>query len=162
MLFNGAPISMPSLVGYVGPVAGLPVAAADLVGTYARVTDLFGMKTDLLICTSYVMPSGTKYYWEPTRPAVPNLVPVLADQNMTLRPLLSPTMMRLTGGVTGNRVITADKTNAYPGLTWEIKMEGALNLFSLTLAGLALGGVLTLLTGGSRRLVFDGTDYQAF
>lgn len=145
-----------------GQAGGLPVPSAALVGSYARVTDLFGFKTDLVLCTAYAMTGGTKYFWEPLRPAVPNIVPVLADQNMTLRPLVSPTMLRLTGGMTANRTITADKTNAYPGLTWEIKMDGALNLLTLTVAGLALGNVLTMLTGGSRRLVFDGNDYQSY
>lgn len=145
-----------------GQAGGLPVPSAALVGSYARVTDLFGFKTDLVLCTAYVMLGTQRYYWEPLRPAVPNIAPVIADQNMTLRPLLSPTMLRLTGGMTANRTITADKTNAYPGLTWEIKMDGTLNLLTLTIAGLALGNVLTLLTGGSRRLVFDGADYQSY
>lgn len=147
---------------YSGPVEGLPTPGPDVLGKYAQTTNLYGTKVDRVLCTGYLMAGVMRYYWEPLRPVSPNVVPILADQNLTLVPLLSPTVVRLTGGMTGNRTVTASKLGAFPGLTYDIRMDGALSLYTLTLAGLALGSVLTLVMNQSRRLVFDGTDYQAF
>lgn len=161
MMFNPPPAPL-SIDVYSGPVETMPAASVDYLGKYAQVTNLFGIKVDRVLCTGYLISGAMRYYWEPLRPASPNVVPVSADQNIVLMPLLSPTMLRLTGAPTGNRTITADKTRAHPGLTYDIKMDGLLNLFTVTIAGLALGNTLGLLGNSSRKLVFDGTDYQAF
>ena len=118
----------------------------------------FGEKNDLVLCSAY----GSKFFWQPVRPAWPNTSAMSVDQNMALRPLRSPSVVRLTGTMTANRTITFDKTMAWPGCQFEIAMDGVLGLFGLTLAGLALGATLSLLAAGRRRVVFDGTDYVSY
>lgn len=147
---------------YVGPVEDAPAASEAYLGKYAQFTNLFGAKVDRALCTGYLIGGVMRYYWEPLRAASTNVVPMSADQNITLMPLLSPSMMRFTGQPTANRTVTASKLRAYPGLTYDLKMDGLLGLFGITIAGLAAGAVLSLLGNGNRKIVFDGTDYQAF
>ena len=137
-------------------VATLPTPDASLVGTYARVSDLFGDKTDLVLCMAY---AGPVYRWQPVRPQWAKTISV-PGSNMTLSALSSPSILRITGTMTANRTITPDTTLAYPGHMYEIKMDGTLGLFTLTLAGLDLGATLSLLFGATRRIVFDGSAYQ--
>ena len=141
-----------------GSPGGLPVPSADMVGRYARVGDLFGEKTDLVLCSAY----GSNYFWQPVRPLWMNTSPVSSNQNITLYPLRSPSVLRLTGTMTANRTITPDKSLAWPGCQFEIAMDGSLGLFGLTIAGLSLGSTLALVLNGRRRIIFDGTDYQAY
>lgn len=138
-------------------VAGLPAPSASNVGQYARVTDLFGDKTDLVLCSKY----GANYFWQPVRPFWPNISAMSADQNLTLLPLKTPSILRLTGTLAANRTLTLSPALAWPGCQFEIQMTGTLGLFGLTVAGLALGATLSLLLGGTRRVYFDGTAYQA-
>lgn len=142
----------------MGSPGGLPVPGPEYVGKYARCTDLFGDKTDLVLCSAY----GANYFWQPVRPMWPNTSVVSADQNMTLIPLRTPSVMKLTGTLTGNRIITPSTVNAWPGCQFEIKMDGTLGLFGLTIGSLALGATVSLLLGGSRRLIFNGTAYESF
>lgn len=135
----------------------LPTPNADMLGTYARVSDLFGDKTDVVLCSL----SGGTYFWQPVRPFWPNKGVVSADQNMTLLPLKTPSILRISGTLTANRIITASTALAWPGSQFEIQMAGTLGLFNLTIAGLAAGATLSLLLGGTRRIYFDGTAYQA-
>lgn len=162
MDLGGAPLSLTigtySTAIAQGSPGGLPVPTADMVGQYARVTDLFGEKTDLVLCSAY----GSNYFWQPVRPLWMNTAPVSSNQNITLYPLRSPSVLRLTGTMTANRTITPDKALAWPGCQFEIAMDGSLGLFNLTIAGLSLGSTLALVLNGRRRIIFDGTDYQAY
>lgn len=142
-----------------GSPGGLPVPSAEMVGLYARLTDLYSEKTDLVLCSAY---GAGNYFWQPVRPLWMNTAPVSANQDLTLFPLRSPSVLRLTGTMTANRTITPSKVGAWPGCQFEIAMEGTLGLFGLTIAGLSLGSTLQLLLNGRRRIIFDGTDYQSY
>lgn len=133
----------------------LPAPSAAMVGIYARVTDLFGEKTDLVLCSAF----GGSYFWQPVRPLWARSTPAVS---MTLRPLKNPSLLRLTGTLSANTVIAIDPALAWPGCQFEIAMDGTLGIYSLTIAGLALGATVALLLGGRKRLVFDGADYQVF
>jgi hypothetical protein len=145
-----------SVAAAQGSATGLPVPDATMVGMYARVNDLFGEKTDLVLCSQY----GANFFWQPVRPQWGRSL--AGDASMTLKPLQTPSILRLTSNLSANRTLTLDKTLAYPGLQFEVIQTGTLGLFGLTLVGLALGATLSLLTGGAKRVFFDGTDYQAY
>lgn len=162
MDFGGMMAQPFSLDAYAGPLEDMPAAGPEYLGKYAQITNLFGVKVDRVLCTGYLIGGVMRYYWEPLRPASTNVVPMSADQNIVLMPLVSPSMMRFTGQPTANRTVTASKLRAYPGLSFDLKMDGLLGLFSITIAGLAAGAVLSLLGNGNRKLVFDGTEYQVF
>lgn len=134
----------------------LPTPDASNLGNYARVSDLFGSKTDLVLCSL----SGGAYFWQPVRPFWPQTVS--GDQAMTLTPLKNGSLLRLTGTLTANRVITLSKTNAWPGAQFEFAFDGALGIFGLTIAGLDLGATLSLVLGGRRRVYYDGANYQSY
>lgn len=147
--------SVPTII-FTGLVDNLPAPSAANVGKYARVSDLFGEKTDLVLCSLY----GTTYFWQPVRPVYTNTSAMTADVNRTLTPLKSPSILILTGTLTGSKVQTLSKVGAWPGLTYEIQMTGVLGIYTLTIAGLAAGATLSLLLNTTKRFVYDGTDYQ--
>lgn len=149
---------------YTGPVImpgtytvdTLPAPNASNLGSYARVSDLFGSKTDLVLCS---LSSGT-YFWQPVRAFWPQTMS--GDQTMTVTPLKNGSLLRLTGTLTASRTITLSKTNAWPGAQFEFAFDGALGIYSLTVAGLDLGATLSLVLGGRRRVYYDGANYQSF
>lgn len=139
-----------------GAAGGLPIPDVTMVGKYARVTDLFGEKTDLVLCSV----SGGLFFWQPVRPFWARTMS--GNSNMTLSPLKTPSLLRLTGSLSASRTLTLDTTYAWPGCQFEVAFDGALGLFGLTIAGLDLGGTLSLIAGGRRRMVFDGTAFQSY
>jgi hypothetical protein len=126
------------------------------LGKYARVTDLFGTKTDLVLSSK----SGSLFFWQPVRPDYS--ASLAADQNVTLTCLKTPSFIKLTGGLTAARTFTLSTQMAYPGASFDIAMAGTLGLFGLTIAGLSLGSTLSMLANGRRRVYFDGTAWQSF
>lgn len=150
----GGPFQVDGAVGF----PALPTAIADYLSMYAQVVDLFGNKRDVVLCSQY----NGNYFWQPVRPIWPNVTPMDGNQNITLRPLRSPTIIRITGTLTASRNWALDKTLAFPGQEFEFQMAGILGIFSLNITGLALGATLSMLLGGTRRVYFDGTDYQQF
>jgi hypothetical protein len=139
-------------------VATLPAPALAMVGLYARVTDLFGEKTDLVLCS---VANGV-YFWQPVRPIYAKSL--AADANQTLIALQHPSVIYLTGGLTASRTITFSTANAWPGASFELAMAGTLGIYGLTLAGLDLGATVSLLLGGRQRVFFDGSTntWKAF
>src|SRR5262249_14824332 len=123
----------------------LPTPNAGLVGKYARVTDLFGEKTDLLLCSNL----GSSYYWQPVRTIYAKSASI-AGANMTLTPLKSASVMFLTGTLVANRTVQLSETGVWPGCSFEIAMDGTLGLFTLTILGVNLGAGLSLLLSGRR------------
>ena len=146
---------VPNII-YVGTVDGLPVPSASNVGKYGRVADLFGEKTDLVLCSRY----GSSFFWQPVRPTWPNTAAMPADADRTLLPLKSPSIIRLTGSMSATRTLTLSKTGAWPGCSFDVQMTGTLGIFGINIAGLALGATLGLVLNATRRVYFDGTDYQ--
>lgn len=134
----------------------LPTPNAGMVGSYARVTDLFGEKTDLVLCSVF----GTTYFWQPVRPQWARSI--AGNQNLTLTPMKAASILRITGTMTASRTYTFDTTLAWPGAQFKIAFDGTLGLFGVTLAGLDLGATLSLLLGGRRRAIFDGAAWQTF
>lgn len=130
----------------------LPDPAANL-DRYARVTDLFDDTRDLVLAAK----TGSLTYWKPVRPVFARTSALSAD--MTLMPLKSPSVMFLTGaiavGVT--RTVTLSTALAYPGAAFEIRNDMT-GLGSLKLAGLSVGGLLSLLFGGTQRFFYDAAS----
>lgn len=138
------------------PIAELPAASSN-VGKYARVTDLFGDLVDNVIAVS----SGSVSYWRPVRTEYAKTVTMAAD--MTVTALGAPPSLRILGTLAaGRNRITLSKTGAYPGAEKEFSFEGSFNLQSLTIAGLAAGSVLALLTNTRPRFRFDGDEWRQF
>ena len=130
----------------------LPDPAANL-DRYARVTDLFGDTRDLVLASK----TGSLAYWKPVRPVFARTSALSAD--MTLMPLKSPSVMFLTGaiGVGVTRTVTLSTALAYPGAAFEIRNDMT-GLGSLKLAGLSVGGLLSLLFGGTQRFFYDAAS----
>lgn len=141
-----------------GTPGGLPVPTADMVGQYARVSDLYGEKTDLVLCSSWTRSGTTKYYWGPVRPDWKTTLPI---SSLTLSALKTPTKLRFTGTLAITQTITLDSVNAYPGLTFDIRGDFT-GIGGLSFAGLEiLSPITSLLTGGSRRISYDGAGFSA-
>lgn len=92
-------------------------APDDYIGYYARVTDLFGGKRDLVLASSY----GALKFWQPVRPDFS--LTVTLNSNMTVFPLKSPNMIIGNGsiglGVTRN--VTLSTVGGWPGARFTMK-----------------------------------------
>jgi hypothetical protein len=128
----------------------LPAPTASMIGKYARVTDLFGEKTDLLLCSNL----GTKYYWQPVRPTYAKAVVVTtATPNIPLTPLKSPSVLYITGTLGAGRSMMLSDINAWPGASFEIAMDATL-LGTLNIVGTGLGSGVGVLLGSRKRLFY--------
>lgn len=146
------------LVIYSGTVAGLPPPSADMVGAYARVSDLYGEKNDLVLCSAWTRGGVTKYFWAPVRPDWKASVPIAS---MTLTALKTPTKLRFTGTTSLTQVLTLDSTGAYPGLTYDIRGDFT-GLGGLSFAGMdIINSITSLMAGGTRRISYDGAGWSA-
>lgn len=132
-------------------------AAADNLDRYARVTDLFGSKRDLVLASRV----GSVAFWQPVRPVFAAKQAVAAD--MTLYPLKTPSVLLLEGNVPLGtaRKITLSPERAFPGASFRFKQRGGLLgsiLGSLQVLNVNLGTPVSILTGGTQQFVFDLTD----
>lgn len=132
---------------------------ADNVDRYARVTDLFGGKRDLVLASTF---NGAAF-WQPVRPVFKRTMVATAD--VTLTSLKSPSVVFLTGALGGlgtTRKVSLSPTYAFPGACFEVR-HGMTGLGGLAVAGLAVGGLLSLVMGASNRFFFDPDDgWQQF
>ena len=151
-----SPYTGPVILPGIYTVDTLPAASVGNIGNYARVSDLFGDKSDLVLCSL----SGAIYFWQPVRPFWPNQGVISADQNITLLPLKTPSILRISGSLSANRTLTLSPSLAWPGCQFEVQMDGTLGIFGLTVVGLALGATVALLLNGNRRFYYDGSAYQ--
>lgn len=128
----------------------LPTAGAGNYGLLAKVTDLFGLKQAYVICQLY----NGSYFWEPTgsSPAVT----MSGNQDITFSPLKMPSVLTLDGTLTGNRTITMQTANAYPGMRFAAKFVGGLGIFGISLSGLNTG-LLSLLLNTEVEAVYDAS-----
>lgn len=126
----------------------LPDPALNL-DRYARVTDLFGLKRDLVLASR----AGPMAFWQPVRPIFATSQALTAS--MTLTPLKTPSVLYLTGNLPASMSLTLSSALVYPGASFEIAFDGVLGLFSLNIIGLNGGGLLSLLAGGRRRVFWD-------
>lgn len=117
------------------------------VGQYARVTDLFGEKVDLVLASQ----SGSRIYWQPVRP---NYARTFAAASMTYEALKTPSSILMTGtinvGVT--RTINLGTGTAFPGASLDIRFTGSL-LGALNVTGLGLGSAVAVAAGSYRKFV---------
>lgn len=133
----------------------LPAAASN-IGRYARVTDLFGVKTDLVLAS---IANGTAF-WQPVRPTFAAKQTVAA--NMTLTALKTPSVLLLEGNVPlgTTRTITLSPTLAFPGASFRLKQRNTLGtiLGALNVLNVNLGTPVSILTGGTQEFVYDMID----
>lgn len=131
----------------------LPNPAANL-GSYAVVTDLWGDGTlDKLLAARSIMNGQATSYWMPLRPVHGQRQTISA--NAVLNPLKNVQVQLLTGGATAARQVTLGTAKVWPGAMFEISFNGSLGLFGLNIAGLAVGGLLAMLSGANARFVYD-------
>lgn len=121
------------------------------IDKYARVTDLFGGKRDLVLASQ----TGALSYWQPVRP-IYGAAPIALSGNMTILPLKMPSVIRFSGnialGVT--RQVTVSTALAWPGAQTEILMTGTvLGVLNVLRTGLA--STVSLLTGGYRKFTCE-------
>lgn len=134
----------------------LPDPALNL-DRYARVTDLFGSKRDLVLASMV----GGFAFWQPVRPVYAAKQAVAAD--MTLVPLKTPSVLLLDGNVPlgTTRKITLSVERAFPGASFRFKPRGGLLgsiLGSLQVLNVNLGTPVSILTGGTQEFVYDLAD----
>lgn len=110
---------------------------ADNIDKYARVTDLFGSKRDLVLASQ----DGNGSYWQPVRPVYKGELAVTG--NHVLTPMKTPSVLTLTGtiplGVT--RKIELSPQMVFPGAQFVIRNRLTSLLGSLQL----ISGLTTLL-----------------
>lgn len=130
-------------------------ATASLLGKYARVTDLYGSADEVMRCCS----NGSVHYWRPQRT---DYAQAMGQDRGTvsLLPLFTPPQIRMTAALGGALTITPSTVNAWPGCTFDVTMTGLLGIFSATITGL-VGASIPLLTGATKRLVYDGSGFYA-
>jgi hypothetical protein len=131
-------------VGYT--VATLPPAAGN-AARYAFVTDLGGGP-------DMVLSDGT--YWKHIRQGT--VTDVAGGGTITVTPLTSPPIMRVTGTSLASTVMTIQTTNLYPGATYRILIPGTLALaasFGIQIAGIS--GTLSQLGASWQDVTWNGT-----
>lgn len=134
----------------------LPTPSAQYLDKYARVTDLFGAKRDLVLCSMV----DSTYFWQPVRKEYAKTLALTTD--VTLTTLKSPTIILAAGTLLANRTINLSNTYAYPGASFEVGFDGNLGLFGITIKN-ALGATLgSLLAGGRKRYFFADGAWQNF
>lgn len=133
----------------------LPDPAQNL-DRYARVTDLFGVKRDLVLASKV----GSLAFWQPVRPLYAAKQAVAAD--MTLYPLKMPSVLLLDGTVPlgTTRKITLSPERAFPGASFRFKQRSGLGtiLGALQILNVNLGTPVSILTGGTQEFVYDLAD----
>lgn len=133
----------------------LPSPGANL-DHYARVTDLFGVKRDLVLASKV----GSLAFWQPVRPLYAAKQAVAAD--MTLYPLKMPSVLLLDGSVPlgTTRKITLSSERAFPGASFRFKQRSGLGsiLGALQFLNVNLGTPVAIVTGGTQEFVYDLAD----
>lgn len=130
---------------------------ASMVGKYARVTDLFGATTDLVLAAK----TGSLSYWKPVRPDFAGKQTVTAD--MVLTALKVPSTLLLDGTVPlgTTRKITLSNNLAFPGASFRFKQRGGglgTILGTLQVLNVNLASTVSIVTGGTQEFVYDITD----
>ena len=132
-------------------------AAADNVDRYARVTDLFGEKRDLVLASRV----GSEAFWQPIRPQYAKVINI-ASANATLTSLKSPSVIVTIGTLLANRTITLSNTLAYPGASFEVGYNGTLGIFGVTIKNEIGSTLASLISGGRKRYFFADGNWQDF
>lgn len=131
----------------------LPTPNAANLSYYAIVSDLFGEKTDVVLCSKV----GGQYFWQPTRPEYAGTR--VANADLLLTPLKMPSILFLSGAIAAGltRTFTLDTNLVYPGASFEIANDATLGLGSiLNVSGILGGSVVSMILGGRKRFFYDG------
>lgn len=134
-------------------------ASASLVGKYARVNDLWGSVTTVMICEA----DTSGFYWRPQRTDYAAAPVTMTTGNMPLIPLVTAPVINLTGTLTGNVTITPQTTNVWPGATFTVSSSSTIGvLLGININGLVGAGTVPLLSGGIRTITyFSGSGWKA-
>jgi len=132
---------------YEALFAAFPPSAA-LRGRIAKVTNYGGSYDQTMRC-DYESVSNA-YYWRPT--GTPrSSQDVVVNANMTLDPIITGDIVRLTGtiGLGITRTVTLSTTRGYPGDMKTIKNDLSSLLGGLNILGLGLGSGIASLIGAT-------------
>lgn len=147
--------SIPAVLDGLFTVDTLPDPAASL-NKYARVSDLFGSTTDLVLASK----TGDVSYWKPVRPVFAAKQTLAAD--MTLTALKTPSVLLLQGDVPlgTTRKITLSTNLAFPGASFRMKQRNTLGtiLGAVNVLNVNLGTPVSVLTGGTQEFIYDMVD----
>lgn len=130
-------------------LASFPASAGNL-GKYARVTDLWGTVKSVMVCEG----DASGFYWRPQRTDYAPAPIAQTSGAMSLVPLVTAPIVRLTGTLAGNVTITPSTANVWPGATFTVSSNSVLGLFGISLAGLIGGGTIPLLAGGKQQITY--------
>lgn len=133
-------------------------ASATVLGKLGRVSDLWGSIRTTMICEQ----DASGYYWRPQRTDYAPAPITQTSGAMSLIPLVTAPIIRLTGTLAGNVTVTPQVTNVWPGATFTISTNSVLGLFGISLAGLLGGGTIPLLAGGKQQITYySGSGWAA-
>jgi hypothetical protein len=124
---------------------------SNYVDMYARVSDLFGSKRDLVLASQV----GSTSFWQPVRQDYGATKTITAD--FTVFPLKSPNALKLTGsiGVGATRNVTLSTVGGWPGATFEVNAGLTSLLGALNILGTGLGSGVGLLLGSYQKYFLD-------
>lgn len=134
-------------------LANYPAGVATL-GMYGRVNDLWGGVRSVMVCEY----DGTSYYWRPQRTdyAVPTST---ATGNISLVPLVTAPVLKMTATLTGNVTITPTSTNVWPGAQFRVITPASIPvLLGISLTGI-IGGTLPLLAGTEKVMTYTSAGW---
>lgn len=131
-------------------------AASQYRGMYARVSDLWGNVSTVMICEF----DGTNYYWRPQRTDYA-VTSTQTSGSMSLVPLITAPDISLQQTLVGAMTITPTTTNAWPGCMFRIRAPSSLGVFSLTITGLIGGATSSILGGGDKTVVYTSSGWRA-
>lgn len=150
--FVGGTATAPTTVANL--IANFP-PAANMMGQYARVSDLYGTVDDIMRCRF----DGVAYRWIPQRPSFSGIA-ANTGGTVPIVPLVTPPTLRLSGTLLGNMSVVPSAVNAYVGQQQRVIMEGTLGLFAASITGL-IGSNVSLLGGGSKLIEYSPTGWFA-
>ncbi|MEH3109023.1 MAG: hypothetical protein PGN22_02830 [Agrobacterium cavarae] len=131
-------------------------AASQYRGMYARVSDLWGNVSTVMICEF----DGTTYYWRPQRTDY-SVTSAQTSGAISLVPLVTPPITTMQATLLGNVTVTPSNTNVWPGCTFKLFAPSNLGVFSITFTGLIGGLTSTLLGGSTKEITYTSAGWRA-
>jgi len=133
-------------------------AGSSFLGKYARVSDLWGSVSTVMICEQ---DAGTgTYYWRPQRTdyAIPS---TQTSGTLSLIPMVTAPVINMQSTLLGAVTVTPATTNVWPGCRFEINAPASLGIFSVSFNGLVGGLVQTILGGNRKTLIYSSAGWTA-
>lgn len=145
---SSAPMTVAQLIANYPP-------SATTLGSYARVTDLYGAVDDIMRCRW----DGVAYRWVPQRPSF-SAVNTATGGTINIIPLVTAPTLRMSSTLLSNMTFVPSTTNAFVGQQQRIIQEGSLGLFVSTITGL-IGSNVSLLGNTTKILEYGPTGWFA-